>query len=61
MSCDCENKKKSSEYGHIRELAKKAAMLEGSIMAIYRKENGTYTFSRASEYKGTIIELIHYL
>lgn len=49
MSCACEHKKMSKEYKRIRSLAKTYAKMESITIGIYRKENGSYDFSPASE------------
>ena len=62
MSCGCENKKKAGEYERMRGLAKKAAILNGCIMELRLKDDGTYAFNcRGNGGPGTIIEYIHYL
>ena len=63
MSCGCENKKAMSELSRVSELARKAAVMEQAIMAVYRKSDGSYTFGQYStdEVHGTIVELRHYL
>lgn len=61
MGCDCENRKKSGELSLIEALAKKAAVLNQCIYAIYRRDDGTYAFTRIDDCKNDIVELIHYL
>ena len=62
MACDCENKKKQSDYERIAGLAKKAAVMEGAVYVVYRRHDGTYAFDREdAEIKGEIIEFKHYL
>lgn len=62
MSCDCENKKKSSEYERMYRLAKACAKMEGAIMELRQSDDGTYSFNRVGvEGKGKLIEYIHYL
>lgn len=51
-----------SELERIRELAKKAAVLDGCMYVVYQKDDGTYTFDKLGvEIKGTIVEYRHYL
>lgn len=62
MSCSCERKRIMSEQEHVSELARKCAMLEQSIVAVYRKADGTFSFAPAGEeIKGEIVEYRHYL
>lgn len=62
MSCMCENKKVMCECSHVSELARKAAILERCIYAVYKKTDGTYSFDKAgSEIAGIVVELRHYL
>lgn len=61
MSCGCENKKIMCEYSHMRELAKKAAMLEECVYVVYKKHDGTYSFDKASEITDNIVEYIYHI
>ncbi len=62
MSCDCENRKKQSDYEKIAGLAKKAAVMEHAVYVVYRRPDGTYAFDREdAEIEGEIIEFKHYL
>lgn len=62
MSCMCENKKMMCEYARVSELARKAAVLEQCVYAVYRKADGTYAFDKAdAEIDGIIVEFRHYL
>ena len=62
MSCSCERKRIMSEQEHVSELARKCAMLEQSIVAVYRKADGTFSFApTGEEIKGEIVEYRHYL
>lgn len=61
MSCGCENKKIMCEWSHISELARKAAVMEGVIYVVYRKDDGTYHFGKIGESEGMIVEYRHYL
>jgi hypothetical protein len=62
MSCACERKKIMSELEHVRELAKKLAIMEQSMVVIYKKADGTYSFALADEeIQGEIVEYRHYL
>ena len=49
MSCACENKKMSEEYVRIRRLAKSYAQIEEVTVGLYKKDDGSYDFSPASE------------
>lgn len=61
MSCGCENKKIMCEWSRISELARKAAVMEGVIYAVYLIDDGTYHFGRIGEVEGIIVEYRHYL
>lgn len=62
MNCYNLNKKKMSEYAHVSELARKAAILERCIYVVYKKADGTYGFDKVgTEIDGIILELRHYL
>lgn len=61
MSCGCENRKKMCEYSQVRELAKKAALLDECVYVVYRKDDGTYSFDKENEIKENIVEYVYYL
>lgn len=62
MSCSCIHKKIMSEQDHVSELARKCAIMEQSIVAVYRKADGTFSFAPVGdEIKGEIVEYRHYL
>ena len=56
------NKIRQSDRDIQSELARKAAMLDGEIYALYQKPDGTYGMDRISaEIKYPIVEYRHYL
>lgn len=62
MSCGCENQKKASEYDRMARLAKTCAKMEGVIMELRQRPDGTYSFNRLGVGgDGKLIEYIHYL
>lgn len=61
MSCGCENKKKMCEYAHVRQLAKKAALLDGVVYVVYKNHDGTYNFDKESEIMNNIVEYIYHI
>ena len=62
MACSCMNKIRQSDRDIQSELARKAAMLDGEIYALYQKPYGTYGFDKISaEIKHPIVEYRHYL
>lgn len=62
MGCGCENIKIMSDYERISELAKKAAVMEGSVYVVFRRNDGTYGMAREGEkFEGIIVEFKHYL
>lgn len=62
MSCGYYNKQKQKDYEHIRSLAKKCAVMEGTMYILYMRDDGIYSFVReGSAYSGKFIEFIHYL
>ena len=63
MSCDCENKKAMSEQGRVSALARRAAMLDKQIYAVFLRSDGTYGFGRYNtpDVEGNIVEYRHYL
>lgn len=61
MSCGCENKKKMCEYAHVRQLAKKAALLDGVVYVVYKNPDGTYNFDKESEIMNNIVEYIYHI
>ncbi|MCC8176370.1 MAG: hypothetical protein LIO91_08065 [Bacteroidales bacterium] len=48
MSCDCENRKRASELMRVRDLARRLAVMEQTPVAIYARDDGTYTFQTAA-------------
>lgn len=61
MACSCERKKAMSDQERVSGLARKAAMLDGCIMAVWKNSDGTYGFGRVGEQRGEIVEYRHYL
>ena len=62
MSCACERKKIMSEQKHVSDLARKYAIMEQTMVAVYRKADGTFSFAPAGEtINGEIVEYRHYL
>ena len=62
MSCSCERKKIMSEQARVSELARKCAILEQTMVAVYRKADGTFSFAPVGEeINGEIVEYRHYL
>ena len=63
MSCDCENKKVMSEQSRVSGLARKAAMLDRQIYAVFLRSDGTYGFGRCNtpDVTGKIVEYRHYM
>lgn len=52
MSCGCENLKKRLDFGLMKRLAEKAAVLDGCEYVVY-EYNGVYNFCRVGEeFKG---------
>ena len=62
MSCSCERKKVMSEQAHVSDLARKLAIMEQTMVAVYRKTDGTFSFAPVGEeIQGEIVEYRHYL
>ena len=62
MSCSCERKKLMSEQLRVSELARKCAILEQTMVAVYKKADGTFSFAPVGEeIQGEIVEYRHYL
>ena len=62
MSCSCERKKLMSEQTRVSELARKCAIMEQTMVAVYRKADGTFSFAPVGvEMQGEIVEYRHYL
>jgi len=62
MSCGCEIKKAQSEKERISALARKYAVMEQTMVAVYLKADGTFSFAPAGEsIEGEIVEYRHYL
>jgi hypothetical protein len=51
-----------SEQAHVSELARKCAKMEQTIVAVYKKADGTFSFAPVGEeFEGEIVEYRHYL
>jgi len=51
-----------SEQDRVSELARKCAIMEQKMVAVYKKADGTYSFAPVGEeIKGEIVEYRHYL
>ena len=62
MSCSCIHRKLMSEQTRVSELARKCAIMEQTVVAVYRKADGTFSFAPVGEeIKGEIVEYRHYL
>lgn len=62
MSCGCIHKKMMSEQTRVSELARKYAIMEQTMVAVYKKADGTFSFAPAGEeVQGEIVEYRHYL
>lgn len=62
MSCNCIRKKVMSEQAHVSDLARKCAIMEQTMVAVYRKADGTFSFAPVGEeIQGEIVEYRHYL
>ena len=62
MSCACERKKIMSEQTRVSELARKFAVMEQTMVAVYKKSDGTFSFAPVGEeIQGEIVEYRHYL
>ena len=62
MSCSCERKRIMSEQEHVSDLARKCAIMEQTIVAVYKKADGTFSFAPVGEeINGEIVEYRHYL
>lgn len=59
MNCGCENRRLASEKERIRRLAKSFAEMEGTTVALYMNEDGTYGFLPVS--KVTQNKIIEYI
>lgn len=59
MSCGCMNKELST-VEKMRDLAKKAAIMENKIYIVYRKKDGTYQFQADGLfYDGKLVEYVY--
>lgn len=58
MGCGCRNKEMMSDYERVSSLASKAARMEGVVMVVFKKPDGTYGFCAEGrdEIKGEIVE-----
>lgn len=62
MNCNCQNRQMQSELCRISGLARKAAILDECIYAVYLRNDGTYAFDKVGqEIIGKIVEFRHYL
>lgn len=62
MSCGCRIKKAMSEQSRVSGLARKCAIMEQSIVAVFKKADGTFSFAPVGEeIQGEIVEYRHYL
>lgn len=60
MSCGCENRKRQADLVRMRELAKKAAKMEGRVYVLYEK-NGVFGFvAEGEKYEGSMVEYVWY-
>ena len=51
-----------SEQSRVSELARKYAIIEQTMVAVYKKADGTFSFAPVGEeIKGEIVEYRHYL
>ena len=61
MSCGCDNKKRMQDLLKMRELAKKAAKMEGVLYVLY-DNCGVYGFAKdGEEYKGNFVEYVWFI
>ena len=61
MSCGGENKQRQQDLVRMRELAKKAAKIDGVVYVLYER-NGVYCFAREDEeYEGKFVEYVWYI
>lgn len=61
MSCGCENRKRMEDKARMRELAKKAAVLDGVVYVLYERD-GVFGFCREGDvYEGEFVELVWYI
>lgn len=61
MSCGCENRQRQQDLVRMRELAKKAAKLDGVVYVLYVRD-GLYCFAREDEeYKGEFVEYVWFI
>jgi hypothetical protein len=59
MSCGCENRR-AATIGRMRELAMKAATMEGSIFVLYEKPDGSFGFAKeGEEFNGEFEEYVY--
>lgn len=53
MSCACENKKRMADIARMRDLAHKAAVMDGVVYVLFERKDGTFGFvSEGTEYDG---------
>ena len=61
MSCACEHKKLSSEYGRIRRLAKNCAVLNDETVVLYQRADGSYGFDGTENFENDNYKIIEYI
>lgn len=62
MSCGCRIKKAMSERCRVSGLARKYAVMEQTMVAVFKKADGTFSFAPVGvEIQGEIVEYRHYL
>lgn len=62
MSCGCRIKKAMSEQCRVSALARKYAVMEQTMVAVFKKTDGTFSFAPVGEeFQGEIVEYRHYL
>lgn len=60
MSCGCSGNKRQRELVSMRELAKKAATMDGCVYILYLKPDGFYGIAKENEtYEGKLIEYVY--
>lgn len=60
MSCDCENKKHSKDYGRVKELALKMAKMDQKAYFIYKKGD-RYDFEPVYPVSDKILEAMEFI
>lgn len=60
MSCGCENRKRMEDLARVRDLARKAARLDGRVHVLY-ENGGVFGFvPEGFPYEGRMVELVWY-